>query len=229
MENARMINSIGEQFDAFVRASVLAIESRDPATSGHSQRVTRTAVALMAAVDAEKAGAYGSCSFGPLERLELEYAGLLHDFGKVYLDPRIFTKAKKLFQRDFDLLVMRLKYLYRTAELGYAQRCIEAMRDGRIDEVERAELECARDVASLLHAIALVAELNEPLESAGNPETLLEQLALAAPPPEFRSDLDGSLHFLSPESCMDIERDIGADIAMSLDYCPKIWDNHAEV
>jgi len=46
---------------------------------------------------------------------------------------------------------------------------------------------------------------------------------------EFRSDLDGSLHFLTPESCMEIERDIGADIAMCLDYCPKIWDNHEEV
>ncbi|MFA5644892.1 MAG: tRNA guanosine(34) transglycosylase Tgt [Candidatus Ratteibacteria bacterium] len=46
---------------------------------------------------------------------------------------------------------------------------------------------------------------------------------------EFRSDFDGSLHFLTPESCMEIEGAIGADIAMSLDYCPKIWDNYEEI
>ena len=37
---------------------------------------------------------------------------------------------------------------------------------------------------------------------------------------EFRSHIDGSKHFFSPESVMDIERAIGADIIMALDECP---------
>ncbi len=36
----------------------------------------------------------------------------------------------------------------------------------------------------------------------------------------FRSHLDGSSHFLTPESAMDIQRSIGADIMMVLDECP---------
>jgi len=36
---------------------------------------------------------------------------------------------------------------------------------------------------------------------------------------EFRSHLDGSKHFFSPEKVIDIERDIGADIIMPLDEC----------
>ena len=36
---------------------------------------------------------------------------------------------------------------------------------------------------------------------------------------EFRSNLDGSKHFFSPESVMKAEREIGADIIMALDEC----------
>jgi len=37
---------------------------------------------------------------------------------------------------------------------------------------------------------------------------------------EFRSHIDGSKHFFSPESVIDIERIIGADIIMAFDECP---------
>lgn len=37
---------------------------------------------------------------------------------------------------------------------------------------------------------------------------------------EFRSHIDGSKHFFSPEGVMDIERSIGADIMMAFDECP---------
>ena len=37
---------------------------------------------------------------------------------------------------------------------------------------------------------------------------------------EFRSHIDGSKHFFTPEKVMDIERAIGADIMMAFDECP---------
>ncbi len=37
---------------------------------------------------------------------------------------------------------------------------------------------------------------------------------------EFRSHIDGSKHMFTPESVMDIERTIGADIMMAFDECP---------
>ena len=37
---------------------------------------------------------------------------------------------------------------------------------------------------------------------------------------EFRSHIDGSKHIFTPESVMDTERIIGADIMMALDECP---------
>ena len=37
---------------------------------------------------------------------------------------------------------------------------------------------------------------------------------------EFRSHIDGSKHMFSPESVMDIQRSIGADLIMAFDECP---------
>ena len=37
---------------------------------------------------------------------------------------------------------------------------------------------------------------------------------------EFRSHIDGSKHFFTPEKVMDIQRAIGADIMMAFDECP---------
>ena len=44
---------------------------------------------------------------------------------------------------------------------------------------------------------------------------------------EFRSHIDGSKHFFSPERVMDIERSIGADIMMALDECPPGTSDYA--
>ena len=44
---------------------------------------------------------------------------------------------------------------------------------------------------------------------------------------EFRSHIDGSKHFFTPEKVMDIERAIGADIMMAFDECPPGTSDYA--
>jgi len=39
---------------------------------------------------------------------------------------------------------------------------------------------------------------------------------------EFRSHVDGSKHFLSPETSMEIQRQLGSDIVMCFDECPAL-------
>jgi queuine tRNA-ribosyltransferase len=46
---------------------------------------------------------------------------------------------------------------------------------------------------------------------------------------EFRSHIDGSLHFLSPERSIEIQSRMGVDIAMAFDECPAYGLSHAEV
>lgn len=42
---------------------------------------------------------------------------------------------------------------------------------------------------------------------------------------KFRSYVDGSYHFLTPESSMDIQRKLGADLIMQFDECTATHDN----
>jgi len=45
---------------------------------------------------------------------------------------------------------------------------------------------------------------------------------------EFRSHIDGSAHFLSPERSIDIQQRLGVDIAMAFDECPAYGLSHEE-
>jgi len=45
---------------------------------------------------------------------------------------------------------------------------------------------------------------------------------------EFRSHIDGSAHFLSPERSIEIQRRLGVDIAMAFDECPPYGISHDE-
>lgn len=44
----------------------------------------------------------------------------------------------------------------------------------------------------------------------------------------FRSNIDGSPHLFTPESTIDVERDLGADIIMPLDVCVEYPVSHSE-
>jgi queuine tRNA-ribosyltransferase len=46
---------------------------------------------------------------------------------------------------------------------------------------------------------------------------------------EFRSHIDGSAHFLSPERSIEIQSRMGVDIAMAFDECPPYGLGHADV
>ncbi|KAF5081819.1 Queuine tRNA-ribosyltransferase [anaerobic digester metagenome] len=50
--------------------------------------------------------------------------------------------------------------------------------------------------------------------------SLAENRKLTKEGAHFRSHIDGSKHFFSPENVMDIQRTIGADIIMAFDECP---------
>ncbi|MBI1316046.1 tRNA guanosine(34) transglycosylase Tgt [bacterium] len=50
--------------------------------------------------------------------------------------------------------------------------------------------------------------------------SLSEQRKLSEEGARFKSHIDGSMHFFSPESVVDIQRIIGADFIMAFDECP---------
>ena len=109
VKNAQLREEIEQLFEGFVAASVMAIESRDPVTSGHSGRVADLTVGLAEAVNATPNGTYGDLIFTDRQLRELRYASLLHDFGKVGVREQVLVKAKKLEPSQMELLLQRLR------------------------------------------------------------------------------------------------------------------------
>ncbi len=111
LENNILYNEIQTLFKGFVWASVKAIESRDPTTSGHSSRVAAYSLAIAEAINQDCCGDFADIAFSEDQLKELEYAGLLHDFGKVGVSEPILIKAKKLYPGQLELLKMRFAYI----------------------------------------------------------------------------------------------------------------------
>src|SRR5688572_16102818 len=74
IENANLYEEIHLLFEGFISASVQAIESRDPTTSGHSQRVAALSCRLAEAVSRTDAGSYAGVQFTTEQLKELRYA-----------------------------------------------------------------------------------------------------------------------------------------------------------
>ncbi len=116
LENSQLYDSIQRLFEGFVRAAVTAIETRDPATSGHSFRVANLTVALAEAVDRVDSGPYTSVRFSRDQVREIRYASLLHDFGKVGVREEVLVKAKKLYPAQLEVIKQRFGLVKRTLE-----------------------------------------------------------------------------------------------------------------
>jgi HD-GYP domain-containing protein (c-di-GMP phosphodiesterase class II) len=181
LENSQMLRQIETQFEEFVKASVSAIESRDPATSGHSFRVARMSVAMAKAINNVKEGPLQDVIFTDENLKELEFACLLHDFGKVYVDLDVIMKAKKLYPKDYDYLNLRLAYLERSLELENLQQQMALLEDrgkGDLPVLRHRNEENRQRIQTLRDKIK---DLNEPSVWVENRDDAIEEiLSMAA-------------------------------------------------
>lgn len=134
IENSRLYENIQRLFEGFVRASVIAIEARDPTTSGHSFRVANLTVALAEAVQRIETGPYANLRFTREEMREIRYASLLHDFGKVGVREEVLVKAKKLYPAQLDLLQQRFDFVKRSMQAEKLQQRLDYVLDKGRDE-----------------------------------------------------------------------------------------------
>jgi response regulator RpfG family c-di-GMP phosphodiesterase len=96
-------------FEAFVFASVSAIEQRDPSTAGHSLRVAAMTTGLAMIVDGVTEGPFAGVRFSRDDLEQIKYASLLHDFGKIGVREAVLVKSHKLPPTRLDLLHYRLR------------------------------------------------------------------------------------------------------------------------
>jgi HD-GYP domain-containing protein (c-di-GMP phosphodiesterase class II) len=170
-ENSQLYDNIHRLFEGFVRASVTAIETRDPATSGHSFRVANLTLALAEAVDRTTTGFYAPVHFSRDQMREIRYASLLHDFGKVGVPEEVLVKAKKLYPAQMELIQQRFGFVRRTLETEILRSKIRYLLEKSRDEFHAAEPQLDRKLADALR------ELDEHMEAiilANEPTVLPE-------------------------------------------------------
>ena len=74
-----------------IRALAAAIDAKDPYTKGHSERVSKNAVALAQEMN-----------LSDREIENIEYSALLHDIGKIGIEDSILGKNDKLTEQEFE-------------------------------------------------------------------------------------------------------------------------------
>jgi HD-GYP domain-containing protein (c-di-GMP phosphodiesterase class II) len=188
LENSMLYADIERLFEGFIRASVAAIEARDPTTAGHSFRVAGFTERLAQAVDRSEAPGLRELRFTRDELREIRYAALLHDFGKVGVREDVLVKAKKLFPHQLELLRQRFKYARLSVSWQAYRRLFELFEAARLDPDEfrthrqRLEQQVAAEHRRLEQYLHTILRANEPtILHAGVPDELREIQAYTFP------------------------------------------------
>jgi hypothetical protein len=160
LENAELYQDINRLFEGVIAAGVQAIESRDPATSGHSHRVAFMTCRLAEAVHRGRRGRYASLRFTGDQMRELRYAAVLHDFGKVGVPEAVLVKAEKLYPGRMALVRARFDFIKRTLEVEALERKVELLsasgRSGvarQLAEVDAGLAQCLKEIDVMLARI----------------------------------------------------------------------------
>jgi len=178
IENARLYTQIEQILESVVKASVTAIDERDPSTAGHSLRVAALTTGIAEAVERGGSGAYRDTRFTGKQMRELRFAALLHDFGKVTVHEDVLMKAKKLPPVLWERVNTRFELIRTTMERDY-YRQLANLRHSDDERQMRARLEeeLTPQLYQLEQMWAVVKEANEP---AILPEESSAELAVIA-------------------------------------------------
>jgi HD-GYP domain-containing protein (c-di-GMP phosphodiesterase class II) len=199
LENSQLYDSIQRLFEGFVRAAVTAIETRDPATSGHSFRVANLTVAMAEAVDRADSGVYANVRFSRDQLREIRYASLLHDFGKVGVREEVLVKAKKLYPAQLEVIKQRFGLVRRALENENLQSKLDyLLQNGREEYLAtqaKFDLHLAEQMSEVDEHAKAIIWANEPtVLPEGNFDRLLQIANL------HYEDLEGKKRpILSPE------------------------------
>jgi HD-GYP domain-containing protein (c-di-GMP phosphodiesterase class II) len=166
LENQMLLENIRRLFAGFVRASVTAIEARDPTTFGHSDRVARLTVGLAEAINEVQRDRWRDVHFSVEQLKELEYAGLLHDFGKVGVREHVLVKAKKLYDWKLQEVQSRFRIARQQIENRSLNDRLDFVLENGRDRYRAQEPilleECDAALSDLDSALQVVIAANEP-------------------------------------------------------------------
>jgi len=208
LENVLLYGEVKTLFEGFVKAAVTAIESRDPTTSGHSERVAQLTVNLAISVNDTDTGHFREVRFSRDDLTQIQYAGLLHDFGKVGVREHVLVKAKKLYEHERELVLQRFQLIKRGYKLegleSKVRYLMESSRDQVAAQLAAIDAEISGKVAELDDIIRFILISNEPTVLEHGAFERVAEIAAKS----WRDDDGRQLPFLTEGevSCLQIRR-----------------------
>jgi len=102
IENATLYQNLHESYLSIIRAMVSALELKDSYIRGHSEAVTRYAVALAQRL-----------KLSPQEIKNIEVAAILHDIGKIGIHEDILNKLGRLNDKEWEEVKKHPEFSYK--------------------------------------------------------------------------------------------------------------------
>jgi HD-GYP domain-containing protein (c-di-GMP phosphodiesterase class II) len=204
LENALLYNELQVVFEKFVGASVQAIEARDPTTSGHSERVAKLTVGLAEVVCKVESGPYAATVFNSDDLKAIEYAGLLHDFGKIGVPEAVLVKARKLYDWQRDLVLARFDYIRTWLHNQALQKKNELLRRGDTAGLQALDDAVDKQEQYLELCVSTVIDANQPTVMDKDRPALLKEIAQQT----YVDPRGETRHYLTPDEleCLSIAR-----------------------
>jgi HD-GYP domain-containing protein (c-di-GMP phosphodiesterase class II) len=232
IENANLYEEIHRLFEGFISASVQAIESRDPTTSGHSQRVATLTCRLAEAVTQADSGPYAVVRFNADQLKELRYAAVLHDFGKIGVCEQVLLKARKLYQPQLELVKSRFDFIKRTLEVETLRRKLEVheAKGGGKKQTLLAQLDrqLAQRMKEVDEMFSFILKSNQPSSRSLAPFVKLREIAQLeyrsydGPRPFLTEDEVGALSVLQGSLTQSERKDIERHVTHTFEFLSKI-------
>jgi HD-GYP domain-containing protein (c-di-GMP phosphodiesterase class II) len=235
LENAILYAEIKRIFEGFVRASVQAIEARDPTTSGHSLRVSLLTTRLADVVDRVDAGVYADVSFTRRQMQELEYAAMLHDFGKIGVREEVLVKAKKLYPSQLQAVRARVEYALSSLEKDALERKVKLLMEGApAADVKVLDEQLAAERETFLRAWHIIEQANEPTVMKEGDFSILTSIGART----YVDAYGATSTLLSPEEIASLQvrkgtlnheemREIQSHVAHTFQFLSRIpWGKH---
>lgn len=91
--NTQLYESLQHLLESLLKSFAAAVDARDPATRGHSLRVTKYALNIARAMN-----------LSPTELKKLEYAAVLHDVGKIGVPDSVLLKPDRFTKEEYEIM-----------------------------------------------------------------------------------------------------------------------------
>jgi len=139
VSNAFNFEGVQKLMNSIMQALAEAIDSRDPFTAGHSERVANLSVAFAHALNED--GGYDNTLFSDDDLREIYYAGILHDVGKIGIKEEVLTKQTRLSSKQMDVVRTRFQLMgqMENFDWGKAYECVSTVNKAMTPDSEDLE------------------------------------------------------------------------------------------